>query len=65
VPSLFKQFGFDVVDKDFLPMKVWNDCQACLHRENCDEIAMTLPLVPLKNGDLKDIPLPNSNILLS
>jgi amino-acid N-acetyltransferase len=51
VPPLFKQFGFDVVDKDCLPMKVWNDCQACLHRDNCDEIAMTLPLVPLKNGE--------------
>ncbi len=51
VPPLFEQFGFNVVDKDFLPMKVWNDCQACLHRETCDEIAMTLPLVPLKNGE--------------
>jgi amino-acid N-acetyltransferase len=55
VPQLFKQFGFDVVDKDHLPMKVWNDCQACLHRDNCDEIAMTLPLVSLNPGESRDL----------
>jgi hypothetical protein len=38
------------VDKIQLPQKVWNDCQACLHKDNCDETAMSLSLLPLKNA---------------
>jgi amino-acid N-acetyltransferase len=45
---LFARFGFEVVDKMELPQKVWNDCQACLHKDNCDETAMSLSLLPLK-----------------
>ena len=47
--SLFSRLGFVVVDKMQLPQKVWNDCQACLHKGNCDETAMSLSLVSLKN----------------
>lgn len=36
----FEKLGFDVVDKDTLPLKVWSDCVACPKREGCDEIAM-------------------------
>ncbi len=46
--QLFTRFGFEVVDKMQLPQKVWNDCQACLHKDNCDETAMSLSLLPLK-----------------
>lgn len=53
--SLFTKFGFKIVDKMQLPQKVWNDCQACLHKENCDETAMSLSLLPLKKQTaLKD-----------
>ena len=45
---LFTKFGFEIVDKINLPQKVWNDCQACLHKDNCDETAMSLSLLPLK-----------------
>ena len=45
---LFTKFGFEIVDKIQLPQKVWNDCQACLHKDNCDETAMSLSLLPLK-----------------
>ncbi len=45
---LFQRFGFEVVDKMQLPQKVWNDCQACLHEDHCDETAMSLSLIPLK-----------------
>jgi amino-acid N-acetyltransferase len=45
---LFTRFGFEVVDKMQLPLKVWNDCQDCLHKDNCDETAMTLSLLHLK-----------------
>src|SRR5207237_8953979 len=45
----FEKFGFEIVDKDTLPLKVWSDCVRCPKREGCDEIAMvkTLHDVPL------------------
>jgi amino-acid N-acetyltransferase len=50
--SMFARLGFSVVDKEKLPHKVWNDCNACLHQENCDETAMVISLVSLrKNSD--------------
>ena len=55
--SLFSKLGFEVVDKNSLPLKIWNDCQSCLHRENCDETAMSLSLKPLKISSLRNIPL--------
>ncbi|MDA0692349.1 MAG: GNAT family N-acetyltransferase [Nitrospinae bacterium] len=57
---LFIKLGFGVVDKSTLPMKIWNDCQSCLHRDKCDEIALTLSLKALKTSRLKNIPLNNS-----
>jgi amino-acid N-acetyltransferase len=56
---LFTKLGFDIVDKSTLPMKIWNDCQACLHRDHCDETAMTLSLKALKTSRLRKIPLNN------
>ena len=50
--SMFARLGFSVVDKEKLPHKVWSDCNACLHQENCDETAMVISLVSLrKNSD--------------
>ena len=50
--SMFARLGFCVVDKEKLPHKVWNDCSACLHQENCDETAMVISLVSMrKNSD--------------
>ena len=46
--SMFEHLGFRIVDKETLPYKVWNDCNACLHQENCDETAMILSLVSLR-----------------
>jgi amino-acid N-acetyltransferase len=57
---LFAKLGFGVVEKNTLPMKIWNDCQACLHRDNCDETAMTLSLKALKTSRLENIPLNNT-----
>ena len=45
--SMFKRLGFSIVDKGRLPYKVWSDCNACLHQENCDETAMVLSLASL------------------
>ena len=58
--SLFSKLGFEVVEKISLPLKIWNDCQTCLHRENCDETAMSLSLKPLKISPLRNIPLHES-----
>ena len=55
--SLFSKFGFKIVDKMQLPQKVWNDCQACLHKDNCDETAMSLSLLSLKEFPQKELSL--------
>ena len=46
--SMFKRLGFRTIDKERLPHKVWNGCNACLHQENCDETAMVLSLTSLR-----------------
>jgi amino-acid N-acetyltransferase len=45
---LFEKLGFQIIDKINLPQKVWNDCQQCLHKGNCDETAMSFSLLPFK-----------------
>ena len=46
-PKFFASLGFEVVDKDRLPYKIWKDCIDCPKFPDCDEIAMIL-----KNSDL-------------
>jgi amino-acid N-acetyltransferase len=55
--ALFRKLGFETVEKNSLPFKIWNDCQNCLHRDNCDETAMSLALKPLKTSRLGKLPL--------
>lgn len=38
--DFFKACGFDVVDRQQLPLKVWSDCVGCSKNQACDEIAM-------------------------
>ena len=38
--DFFKGCGFDVVDRQQLPLKVWSDCVGCSKNQACDEIAM-------------------------
>ena len=54
--SMFERLGFSVIDKKKLPHKVWNDCNACLHQENCDETAMVLSLVSLRKKSAIQMP---------
>jgi amino-acid N-acetyltransferase len=42
--EFFKKLGFQVVDKDTLPRKIWVDCIDCLKFPHCDETAMVLHL---------------------
>ncbi|MCM2286569.1 MAG: N-acetyltransferase [Desulfobacula sp.] len=39
-PTFFEPFGFSVIDKNQLPIKVWSDCIGCVSFPNCNEIAM-------------------------
>ena len=41
-PRFFAKVGFDVVEKDTLPMKVWSDCARCPKQQCCDEIAVAM-----------------------
>jgi amino-acid N-acetyltransferase len=47
--TFFEKLGFEVVEKDSLPLKVWSDCVRCPKRDGCDEIAVvrTLDDVPV------------------
>jgi amino-acid N-acetyltransferase len=47
---LFEKQDFQIIDKINLPQKVWNDCQQCLHQDNCDETAMSFSLIPLRKA---------------
>ena len=39
-PDFFEKLGFEVIEKETLPMKVWSDCARCPKQQNCDEIAV-------------------------
>ncbi|GIP15344.1 acetyltransferase [Paenibacillus montaniterrae] len=38
--SFFVRNGFEVVEKEIFPEKVWTDCMSCPKRHACDEIAV-------------------------
>lgn len=38
--AFFSRLGYQVVDKQLFPEKIWKDCQACPLLDACDEIAM-------------------------
>jgi amino-acid N-acetyltransferase len=50
----FERLGFEVVQKESLPLKVWSDCVKCPKNENCDEIAMVLTLHDVPVPELPD-----------
>ena len=39
-PDFFEKMGFEIIEKDALPMKVWSDCARCPKQQNCDETAV-------------------------
>jgi len=43
-PGFFKKLGFQTVDRDQLPMKVWSDCAKCPKQDHCDEIAVAFDI---------------------
>ena len=45
-PDFFVKQGFEVIQKDKLPMKVWSDCAKCSKQQRCDEIAVIKTITP-------------------
>lgn len=39
-PEYFKKLGFDDIDKNDLPHKVWSDCLKCPKFPDCNEVAV-------------------------
>ncbi len=39
--QFFQACGFETVDRQHLPLKVWSDCVRCSKNQACDEIAMS------------------------
>jgi len=42
--DFFAKRGFETIDRQILPEKVWRECMACPKADACDEIAMPLTL---------------------
>ena len=40
----FERLGFEVVEKDIFPEKIWSICVNCYKFKNCDEVAVVLYL---------------------
>ncbi|BCJ87902.1 N-acetyltransferase [Effusibacillus dendaii] len=60
--EFFQKCGFQIVQKETLPQKVWKDCVNCSKFLTCDEIAMllTVPVtrpLPVKPDETTPIPL--------
>ncbi|WP_105188382.1 argininosuccinate lyase [Pseudoalteromonas sp. T1lg48] len=52
VPNFFAKLGFEQSSKDSLPEKVMKDCELCLRKENCDEVAMDFYLQHASVGEI-------------
>lgn len=64
VPGFFHKLGFEVVQHETLPHKVFYDCLFCPKMQSCDEIAMVRvlradapPIAPAELLDKRRIPL--------
>jgi len=44
-PAFFEKSGFEIVEKEALPMKVWSDCARCSKQQCCDEIAVIISVL--------------------
>ncbi len=42
--GFFERVGFQVVDKNIFPQKIWADCLHCPKFPNCDEVALVMDI---------------------
>ena len=47
----FLKCGFTVTEKENFPEKIWHACRLCPIQDNCDEIAVVLPLEVAKTPE--------------
>ena len=40
IPEYFKRFGFEPIDMNELPKKIWSECVHCIHYPDCKETAV-------------------------
>lgn len=40
IPEFFENFGFNTIDREKLPHKIWSECIKCVYFPDCKEIAM-------------------------
>ena len=66
--TFFVRSGFDVVEKETLPHKVWKDCTHCARFTHCDETPMARILIPDEQRDsdhlLPPMPPPDPNLMM-
>jgi len=62
----FTRLGFETIDRQQLPLKVWSECVGCAKNQACDEIAMLFthqaitpaaPAPPLPPPDSYEVPV--------
>ena len=56
----FDRLGFDVVERDSLPLKVWTDCVRCPKNDQCDEIAMVRTMTDVPALPVDHAPVPRN-----
>ncbi|RED65694.1 N-acetyltransferase [Cohnella lupini] len=49
--AFFQKNGFNIVDKEIFPEKVWTDCVHCAKQHCCDEIAVVRLIEPAAVGE--------------
>jgi amino-acid N-acetyltransferase len=42
--TFFQHCGFQIINKDLMPSKVWKECINCIKFPNCDEVAVMIDL---------------------
>ncbi|MDP6052690.1 MAG: N-acetyltransferase [Candidatus Latescibacteria bacterium] len=66
--TFFVRSGFDAVEKETLPHKVWKDCTHCARFTHCDETPMARILIPDEQRDsdhlLPPMPPPDPNLMM-
>ncbi len=45
--TFFERCGFNIIDRQQLPLKVWSECLQCAKNQACDEIAMMLEMTDI------------------
>ena len=43
-PGFFRKHGFQEIDRNKLPHKVWSECVSCPCKDECDEIALIIKI---------------------